>query len=263
MDNPTIRSIISAKNKGKTLTESHKAKISNAMKIRWTNPEFRMRYTKKNTGKKMSSKTKAKISMANTGKRRTPEQCMKISNARRGKSLDMEHRNKVSDALKGRIFSEDHKTKIGEASKKRWSDSVYKTMVSVKIKESQADPMFRAKRSLLVTGANHPNWHGGTSFEPYCPKFNSNTKEKIREQFGRLCAMPLCGKSEQENGRKLDCHHTDYNKMQGCGNRPWSIVPLCIKCHIKTQRNRWYWFSLLYNHWAIYPTTNLCEPGMY
>lgn len=94
-------------------------------------------------------------------------------------------------------------------------------------------------------GSRTSNWGGGTSFKPYCPKFNERTKEEVREAFGRRCY--LCG--APENGRHLDVHHCDYNKSQGCAGQRWSLIPLCRGCHTKTSNNRWYWFALLRDHW--------------
>lgn len=98
----------------------------------------------------------------------------------------------------------------------------------------------------LSLGDRNPNWKGGITFSPYCHKFNQDRKEKIRNEFGRTCF--LCG--EKENGRKHSIHHVDYNKGQGCGHN-WALIPLCNSCHAKTNYNRWYWFALLNNHWAI------------
>ena len=82
-----------------------------------------------------------------------------------------------------------------------------------------------------TSGARNPSWKGGISFEPYCPKFNDALKEEIREKYGRVCA--LCGKTEEANGRKLSVHHIDRNKMQGCDDHDWLIIPLCNSCHGK------------------------------
>jgi hypothetical protein len=107
------------------------------------------------------------------------------------------------------------------------------------------------KTNVWKYGPEHHNWQGGKS-RRYCYKFNEARKEQVRESFGRKCMMPLCEMTEKENGAKLDVHHTDYNKMQGCGKRPWVLVPLCHGHHtMTTNSNRWHWFALLYNHWAM------------
>jgi len=94
-----------------------------------------------------------------------------------------------------------------------------------------------------VCGKNNPNWQGGTSFEPYCPKFNESFKELIREKFGRICF--LCPTTEEENGKKLAVHHVNYNKDCLCDGPNCEFVPLCNTCHGKTNFNRDFWTDLI------------------
>ena len=89
-------------------------------------------------------------------------------------------------------------------------------------------------------GKESSNWRGGISFEPYCPAFNEKFKEYIRDKFGRVCF--LCPRTEKENGRKLSVHHVNYNKNCFCEDDiDCQFVPLCSKCHSKTNHNREYW----------------------
>ncbi len=101
-------------------------------------------------------------------------------------------------------------------------------------------------------GENSPAWQGGKSFEPYCPRFNSELKESVREKFGRICL--LCGKPESENCKKLCVHHVDYDKGQGCNGKAWKLVPLCSVCHTKTNNDREFWeqkiMQLLEERWS-------------
>lgn len=94
-----------------------------------------------------------------------------------------------------------------------------------------------------MRGEKSPHWKGGTSFEPYCHKFNNAFKETIREDFGRKCF--LCNKTEKENRKKLSIHHINYDKNQGCEDKKWLLVPLCHSCHSKTNHNRKYWEGLI------------------
>ena len=89
------------------------------------------------------------------------------------------------------------------------------------------------------SGENAHTWNGGISFEPYCHKFNEKFKESIREKFGRVCF--LCPTTEEENGQKLSVHHTNYNKDCLCDDSDCEFVPLCVRCHSKTNANRDYW----------------------
>lgn len=113
----------------------------------------------------------------------------------------------------------------------------------------------RRRMSETRKGPNNGNWRGGIASRPYCPKFNSELKESVRDSFDRTCY--LCG--EKENGRKLHIHHVDYNKGQGCGAK-WSLIPLCHRCHMRTNGPRWYWFSKLANYWVSNPEINFEMP---
>lgn len=104
-------------------------------------------------------------------------------------------------------------------------------------------------------GPKSPAWRGGISFLPYCHKFNKPLKEEIRELFGRKCY--ICEKTEKENNKKLDVHHCDFNKQQGCkGNLTWKLLPLCKSCHAWTTNHRHEAFALLVNYWSLNPEIN-------
>ena len=97
-----------------------------------------------------------------------------------------------------------------------------------------------------LRGEKAPNWQGGISFEPYCVKFNNVFKNYIRAKFEFKCF--LCNKTTEENGRKLDVHHVNYNKDCGCdGDKTCNFVPLCRSCHNKTGTKRDYWEKLITN----------------
>jgi len=87
-----------------------------------------------------------------------------------------------------------------------------------------------------IVGANHPNWLGGLSFEPYGIEFNDILKEEIRERDNRQCQY--CGLDEEQSIRKLDVHHIDYNKKN---NDKSNLISLCCRCHRKASFNRNYW----------------------
>ena len=97
-------------------------------------------------------------------------------------------------------------------------------------------------------GENAPNWKNGTSFEPYCHKFNEEFKQYIRAKFGNVCF--LCDKTEEENGQKLSVHHVNYDKYCGCAeteedkkadDKSCQFVPLCRSCNSKVNGNRELW----------------------
>lgn len=110
-------------------------------------------------------------------------------------TIDDEYRRKLSEAHKGVSLSSKHRSAIGDS----------------------------------VRGFNHWNWQGGKSFDPYCPLFDNELKNEIRNRDNRVCV--LCGKPEILNGRRLDVHHIDGDKMQGCSSRQWYLASLCRSCN--------------------------------
>jgi len=153
------------------------------------------------------------------------------------------------------------KEKDCKAAKEVHSRPEVRAKLSKSAKEAHARPEVKEKHRKAVKEAcarpgykeNHPNWKGGISFKPYCHKFNDQLKDEIRVAFGYKCY--LC--PHIQNGRKLSIHHVDYNKNDICNGRKWPLIPLCPKCHGKTNHNRWYWFNLLMNYWAMSPEINL------
>lgn len=105
-----------------------------------------------------------------------------------------------------------------------------------------------------ISGENSRCWKGGVSFGKYCSKFNNFFKEYIRNKFDRKCY--LCGKTEEENGRKLDVHHVNYDKACGCAeteekrkvdDNVCQFVPLCRSCNTKVNNNRDKWEEFFKN----------------
>lgn len=88
-------------------------------------------------------------------------------------------------------------------------------------------------------GKNNPFWNGGSSFFPYCEKFNDEFRSRVRAFFGYKCVE--CGMPEEENGRKLSVHHVHYDKSSCCSDAPHQFVTLCQKCHARTNTNKEYW----------------------
>lgn len=162
------------------------------------------------------------------GKFHTKESKEKMSERFRGKPLSEEHKRKITKGLTGRKHSEETKKKMSIAQKGRT------------FSEESIQKMRDAQK-----GEKSWNWQGGISFEPYCSKFNTEFKEKIREKFNRKCF--LCGISEEENNRKLSVHHVNYDKQCLCNDTKCEFVPLCVSCHNKTNHNRKYYENLISN----------------
>ena len=173
-------------------------------------------------------------SEANTGNRHSEETKQKIGDTNRGIYVGEKNHNY------GKPLSDETKRKIGDAKR-----------------GTHHSTEARKKMSEARRGEKNANWRGGISLGPYCAKFNRSKKEEIRNEHNRKCYV--CG--AEENGKKHCVHHTDYNKMQGCTTENWNLVPLCQSCHPKTNFNRWYWFNLLYNHWAMNTEINFDVGG--
>lgn len=98
-------------------------------------------------------------------------------------------------------------------------------------------------------GSSNSNWRGGKSFEPYCPLFNKEFKERVRDFWNRKCG--LCGKDEKDK-HKLCVHHVNYDKKVCCNTTPPLFIPLCTGCHNKTHHKRNYWEEYFTNYIMIY-----------
>ena len=198
-------------------------------------------------GKKRSKETIKKMSEGRKGIKHTEETKIKMSEIKRGHKHSEETKRKISEAQKGKIISEESKSKMREAHKglpghKHTEET--KRKISEAISGRKHTKEAREKMSAWQQGKNAPNWQGGISYEPYCNKFSWKIREQIREKYDRQCF--LCGKPENKGKPKLDVHHIDYNKMQGCDEHEWKLVPLCHVCHGKTSRgDKKYWENLI------------------
>ena len=104
------------------------------------------------------------------------------------------------------------------------------------------DLEFAKRISAGQQGVPYDKWIDFAINSPYCSLFNEKFKEKIRNLYNRRCF--LCGKTEDENDRRLDVHHVNYNKDCLCGIQ-CEFVPLCRHCHGMTQGGRKYWEDLI------------------
>lgn len=84
----------------------------------------------------------------------------------------------------------------------------------------------------------HPNWLGGVSYGEYGLEFNKSLKVIIKESYDYTCQV--CDIRHE----KLAIHHIDYNKSNNVYD---NLVPLCYKCHGKTNYNRENWILFFKN----------------
>ena len=127
----------------------------------------------------------------------------------------------------GADFSKQHREKLRESRKYITVTEQSKEKISNTLKEYYKDK------------TKHPRWLNGKSMEEYSPDFNKELKVKVRVLYAHTCQ--LCGVKEKDTPRKLSVHHIDYNKKNNHLN---NLIPLCTKCHTRTNSNRDYWQKL-------------------
>ena len=183
-------------------------------------------------GKHHTEETKRKISKSGKGKIRSSEFREKVSESRKGHPTSLETRIKISNAHKGKTLSIEHRKKLSASRKIYVAKPENRKKISESLKGVQA-------------GEKNPAWKGGTSFEPYCPKFNNGFKERVRKRQNYTCQ--LCGRVWQHGERKLAVHHVNYNKMVCCNNVKPLFVALCCGCNSKVNANREFYEELFTN----------------
>ncbi len=178
-----------------------------------------------------------KISAARKGHEVTPETREKLSKANIGRKDSEETRMKKSKASIGRTLSQEARKKISERMKQ--NNPVYMPGVLEKISENKKQ--WHIDHKGYESGPKNPNWNGGSSYYPYCPKFNEEFKNRVRAYFDYECVK--CGKPEWKNKNHYHhhVHHVDYNKDACCDGQPVQFVTLCHSCHMKTNGNRSRW----------------------
>ena len=166
-------------------------------------------------GKVQSDDARRKMSESRKGKRLSPEIIAKVAASNTGKKRSIETRTRMSIARKG-------KTHKGTSPSKE----------------------VRAKLSEAFSGSRSPNWQGGISFEPYCPKFNQDLRRRVRAFFEHRCVC--CGKHATECFKNLSVHHVAYDKQICCNGKPVCFAALCHRCHSRTNHDRERWESMLH-----------------
>ncbi len=96
--------------------------------------------------------------------------------------------------------------------------------------------------SIRYMGANHHNWRGGISYEPYCHIWTDKEyKNSIKKRDGEKCLNPDCW----HKSKRLHVHHVDYNK-KNCN--PWNLITLCNSCNARANKDRrWHkaWYQAI------------------
>ena len=150
-----------------------------------------------------------------------------------------EWKNNMSKSAIGKKripFTDEHRRNMSVSATKRIRTPISdEARRNISISGQKRPPMTDIAKQHHSAGAQkipYEDWNGYTVQGEYCEKFDEACKERIRKKYGRLCYV--CSMDEEKNGRKLDVHHIDMNKDQGCNGHEWKLVPLCKTCHGKS-----------------------------
>jgi hypothetical protein len=144
-------------------------------------------------------------------------------------------RKKTGDSVRGLHRSEETIEKMRQPKSETHKQHISEAMKNHPVSSETRDKISESRDGKYGL-ENHPNWQGGKSFEPYCKKFNESFRERVRAFFDYTCQ--LCGDKQDATPTKLHVHHIAYNKQTCCDNSPHMFVPLCQRCHLKTNANR-------------------------
>jgi hypothetical protein len=174
------------------------------------------------------------------------KRCNSCANIEIMKSIKV--RNKLSIAHKGKKLSNETKKKMSNNSASYIDGRTLEKHYCIDCEELLNNYSATRCKSCANKGKNNPmfgkvfelagNWQGGISFELYPFEFNNTLKVFIRDRDNHECQ--LCHTKEINLDRALDVHHIDYDK-KNCLQK--NLISLCLKCHMKTNTNRDYWFA--------------------
>jgi len=220
------------------------------------------------TGHTASDATREKMRLSHSGEKNhnfgkvfSEETRKKIGDSRRGDKNPLygTHRPEyikkaIGDANRGekhynygKQLSEEVKEKIRIATsgeKNHNYGKAFPNEVCLKIAKSRIGQKTsletRIKMRTAQKGEKAHAWKGGISYEPYCPKFTKEFKDRVRAFFGYKCQ--ICGHVWKVGEHLLAVHHVNYLKAACCSDIVPLFVPLCHQpCHTKTNHNREIW----------------------
>ena len=188
-------------------------------------------------GKPLSDETKRKMSLARKGKPHSKEHSENIGKALKGRVITPEWREKLRRAALGRKASPETKQKMSDSHSGE-SNAFFGRKHSEETRKAISEWRIRTGMSA---GENNPMYIDGSSYLPYCPKFNDDLRRRVRAFFKDTCQ--LCGHVTTSGESKMAVHHVNYHKSACCDKQVAPLfVTLCPNgCHQKTNRDRDYW----------------------
>lgn len=194
--------------------------IEQIINIKKVNMPKRVPWNKGKKGTlKHSEETKKKMSLSHIGHPISEEAKKKISAVHKGKKLSSEHKQKMSLSRKGKPWSENRKISQISVKSKRW--------------------LYHIKKS--VTG------HSQTGHsQVYDISWNEIRKEIYKRDSWtcRECDCKCLDKKRKIKGKKIQCHHIDYDTTN---NKTENLITLCASCHMKTNFKRDNWIKYYKN----------------
>ena len=215
--------------KGKHLSQEHKANLSAAARAAWSHPEYR----EKHRAAMSHPEVREEISNAGKGRHQSPETRAKRGAAVRAAMSRPEVRERMRASHLGNHLSLEAREKLRQANLGKPGHPCspeHREKLRAAILGKHHTLEARGRMRVAQGGERNPQWRGGVSFEPYCPKFNNDFKERVRAFWGRTCCLCLA----PENGQRLSVHHVHANKEACCDERSLrQFVALCADCHSK------------------------------
>ena len=223
------------------VSDETRAKLSKSAKNHPVTDETKLKISKAN--KNPSNEIKAKMSESH--KNPSDEIRAKMSKAAKNRihlPCSDETKAKISIANKGYKHTDEAKAKMSKARRNQSDEIHQKRSEAAKNKPPMTDEA-RQKMSATHQGISYDEWESFACEKLYCSDFDEELREVIREKYGRQCF--LSGLPELENigkngkQRKLSVHHYDMDKEQGCKDKIWKLVPLCMEWHGKVHNKLW------------------------
>jgi hypothetical protein len=258
-----------------------KDRLLKSAKTKWENPEIRKTYCESSHKRWEDPEEHEKASLAQQKRFEDPNEHIKISNSLKKFMEDPIVRKQISERVIKSFEELNIPEKLSKIMKEKFEDPEFKaTSLSKshspeamkKLSESlkrgfeehpeRREQISKNQKEWMSNPEHCPNWKGGSSFLPYCPKFNKELKNNVRNFFGNKCV--LCERTKEENNNtNLVVHHIFTEKMACCETRieemdevrkrlPVNVahfgeeefteeeimyirmmVPLCMKCHGK------------------------------
>ena len=239
------------------ISEETRRKMSDAKKGKPSN--WKGKHPSTESRQKMSDARKGRFAGENHpmyGKHHSKASCEKISNSLKETDKHPWRGKQLPDAAKAGAFA--YWTPERRAAESKQMSGSNNPMFGLPKERSPnygkpCSEETRRKIGDCQRGPNSHSWKGGISFEPYCEKFNTALKAKVRKAFNYTCVK--CGNKKYKPG--LPCHHINFDKLAGCFGKPWNLITMCERCHGWSTVKRHDAFNLLISWWLLLPDITL------